>query len=210
MSPPLLYYVRHGETDWNVAGRLQGRCDTPLNARGRDQAAHCGRILHDLCARNGRSPAELDYIASPLVRARQTMELMRAALGMAPQGYRLDARLREMAFGDWEGLTLAEVAARDPAAIVARERDKWRFVPPDGESYEQMAARMREWYASLRRDSVIAAHGGTARALIVHLGIAPAATAPRLSIEQGVVYRFEPGTMEMISEAPPPQVRVRA
>jgi broad specificity phosphatase PhoE len=210
MANPLLYYVRHGETDWNVAGRLQGQRDVELNARGRAQAFRCGEILRDIFARDGRDPGEFDYVASPLLRARKTMERMREALGMEPRQYRIDARLREMAFGDWEGLTLAEVAARDPAAIAARERDKWRFVPPDGESYEQMSTRLRAWYASLRRNSVVAAHGGTARALIVRLGIEPAATAPQLSIEQGVVYRFERGSIQIFSEISPTQVRARA
>jgi probable phosphoglycerate mutase len=199
MSRPLIYYVRHGETDWNRAGRLQGRRDTSLNARGREQAICCGEILRAVFARNGRDPAALDYIASPLNRARETMEGMREPLGLPPREYRLDARLAEMAFGDWEGLTLAEVAMRDPEALVARERDKWAFVPPNGESYQQLSVRVGEWYASLRRDSVVAAHGGTARALMVHLGIAPPATAPRLSIEQGVVYGFAPGSMQVLS-----------
>lgn len=199
MPRPLIYYVRHGETDWNRAGRLQGRRDTSLNARGREQAICCGEILRAVLARNGRDPAALDYIASPLERARETMEGMREPLGLPPREYRLDARLAEMAFGDWEGLTLAEVAMRDPEALVARERDKWAFVPPNGESYQQLCVRVGEWYASLRRDSVVAAHGGTARALMVHLGIAPPATAPRLSIEQGVVYDFAPGSMQVLS-----------
>jgi broad specificity phosphatase PhoE len=199
MSRPLLYYVRHGETDWNRAGRLQGRRDTSLNARGREQAICCGEILRALFARSGQNPAALDYVASPLKRARETMEGMREALGLAPPAYRLDPRLAEMAFGDWEGLTLAEVAMRDPEAFAARERDKWTFVPPNGESYQQLSVRVGEWYASLRRDSVVAAHGGTARALMVHLGITPSATAPRQSIEQGVVYRFQPGNVQMFA-----------
>ena len=199
MSRPLIYYVRHGETDWNRAGRLQGRCDTSLNARGREQAICCGEILRAVFARNGRDPAALDYIASPLERARETMEGMREPLGLPPREYRLDPRLAEMAFGDWEGLTLAEVAMRDPEALAARERDKWAFAPPNGESYQQLCVRVGEWYASLHRDSVVAAHGGTARALMVHLGLGPSATAPLLSIEQGVVYVLGPGTMQMLS-----------
>jgi broad specificity phosphatase PhoE len=86
---PTVYYIRHGETDWNVGGRLQGRRDVPINARGRTQAAHCGEILRDLLARDGRNPAELDYISSPLGRATETMELARPALGLPAQGSRI-------------------------------------------------------------------------------------------------------------------------
>ena len=70
-----VYYLRHGETDWNVAGRLQGNQDTPLNARGEGQAIHCGEVLRDLLARDGVDPGALDYASSPLMRARRTMEL---------------------------------------------------------------------------------------------------------------------------------------
>jgi probable phosphoglycerate mutase len=185
-----LYYLRHGETDWNVEGRLQGGRDIPLNARGRDQAVHCGEILRDLFARDGIKTAELDFICSPLGRARETMELARDGLGLLPNDYRIDERLTEVTFGEWEGYTLAELRNRDPQRVAAREHDKWRFIAPGGESYEQMSWRMRDWYDSLTRDAVVTAHGGTARGLMAHLGIAKSAAAPLIDIVQGVVYVF--------------------
>jgi broad specificity phosphatase PhoE len=190
-SRPVLYYIRHGETDWNVEGRLQGRHDVPLNARGRAQAAHCGDILRDLFARDNRDPASLDYVSSPLKRARETMELARPALGLAAQGYRIEPRLTEISFGQWEGFTIAQLRMRDPARVAAREHDKWHFQAPGGESYEAMAARMRDWHAGLTQDTVVTAHGGTARGLMATLGIAKPAAAPLLDIAQGVVYVFE-------------------
>jgi probable phosphoglycerate mutase len=190
-----VYYIRHGETDWNVAGRLQGRRDIALNARGRAQALHCGEVLRDLFAREGRDPASLDYVSSPLGRARQTLELAREALGQPHEGYSLDERLSEISFGDWEGCTIAQLHTRDPQGIAAREHDKFRFVPPRGESYESVMRRMGEWYESLTRDTVAAAHGGTARGLIAHLKIAQPAAAPLIDIAQGVVYVFAGGTM---------------
>jgi broad specificity phosphatase PhoE len=190
MTPPTVYYLRHGETDWNAAGRLQGRQDIPLNARGRDQASHCGVILRDLFARDCRDATTLDYVSSPLGRARETMDLARAALGLPAAGYGLDERLAEISFGDWEGFTIAQLHNRDPQRIAAREHDKWRFVPPGGESYEAMSGRMRDWYVGLTRDIVVTAHGGTARGLIAHLGIAKPAAAPLVDIAQGVVYVF--------------------
>jgi len=188
---PTVYYIRHGETDWNVAGRLQGRRDVPLNARGRAQAAHCGDILRDLFVRDSRIAAELDYVSSPLGRARHTMELLRPPLGLPGDGYRIDERLAEISFGDWEGYTIAQLHSRDPQRIAAREQDKWHFVPPGGESYKLMSERLRDWYESLSRDTVAVAHGGTARGLIAHLGIAKPAAAPLIDIEQGVVYVFQ-------------------
>ena len=191
MSPPTIYYIRHGETDWNVEARLQGQQDIPLNARGRAQGVHCGGILRDLFARDVRDPATLDYIASPLQRARATMELARPELGLPAHGYRIDPRLTEICFGRWEGFTVAELHTRDPEGVAAREHDKWHFVPPGGESYQAVTARMGEWYAGLKRDTVVAAHGGTARGLMALLGIAKPAAAPLIDIAQGVVYVFE-------------------
>lgn len=191
IPPRTVYFIRHGETDWNVAGRLQGRRDIPLNARGREQAVHCGTVLRDLFARQGRAAADLDYVSSPLGRATTTMELARPALGLPAEGYRLDPQLAELSFGDWEGFTIAQLHNSDPQRIAQREHDKWHFVPPRGESYEMVAARMRDWYRGLTGDTVATAHGGTARALMAHLGIAKPAAAPLIDIAQGVIYVFE-------------------
>ena len=190
MPRPVIYYVRHGLTDWNVAQRLQGDCDTPINAEGHAQARRCGEILGELLARDSRAPANLDYVSSPLVRARATMELMRSALGLDPSDYDIDPRLAEISFGEWDGLTYAEVMARDKDVLAQREADKWAFVPPAGESYAEVARRIGEWCDALRGDSVVAAHGGTARALLAHLAIVPPREAPHYSIDQGVVYVF--------------------
>jgi len=188
---PTVYYIRHGETDWNVAGRLQGRRDVPLNARGRAQAVHCGGILRDLFAREGRNPGEFNYVSSPLGRARATMELARPSLGLPAEGYRLEPQLTEISFGEWEGFTIAQLHARDPQRIAQREHDKWHFIPPGGESYEIVSGRIRDWYLGLTRDTVATAHGGTARGLIAYLGIAKPAAAPLVDIAQGVVYVFQ-------------------
>ena len=191
MAPPIVYYVRHGETDWNVAGRLQGRRNVPLNARGRAQAARCGDVLRELFAGSGRAAGDLDYVSSPLGRACETMELMRSTLGLSSNGYRPEPRLAEISFGDWEGFTIAQLRVRDPQRTAAREHDKWRFVPPGGESYEAVSGRVSAWYDSVTRDTVAVAHGGTARGLLAHLGIAQPAAAPLVDIAQGVIYVFE-------------------
>ena len=192
---PAVYYIRHGETDWNVAGRLQGQRDISLNARGREQAVHCAHILRDLFARTGRDTSELDFVSSPLRRARETIELARQSLGLPAAGYRIEPRLAEIAFGAWEGFTIAQLHTRDPQRIAAREHDKWHFVPPGGESYQAVSVRVSAWYESLERDTVAVAHGGTARGLIAYLGIERPAAAPLVDIAQGVVYVFEGGRL---------------
>ncbi|HVX98712.1 MAG TPA: histidine phosphatase family protein [Pseudorhodoplanes sp.] len=192
---PVIYYVRHGETDWNVEWRLQGGRDIALNERGRAQAMHCAGVLRDLLARDRRLPSSLDYVCSPLSRARVTMDLIRNGLGLPPEGYRIERQLTEISFGEWEGFTLEELARRDGESVRRRDRDKWNFLPPGGESYQQLMVRVAEWYATLSRDAVVVAHGGTARALFAHLGIFSPATAAQESVEQGVVYVVADGQL---------------
>ena len=195
MPRPILYFARHGETDWNRERRLQGQHDIPLNALGRVQASQCGALLRDLLARGGRPAAEYDYISSPLGRARETMELMRAAIGLETGLYRTDARLMEMSFGRWEGFTFAELQAREAPGLAERERDKWGFVLPGGESYAQLQVRVRAWYEGLERDSVVTAHGGVCRVLMAHLHLAENEAASMGDVGQGCVYVFSDGGM---------------
>lgn len=192
---PPLYYIRHGETDWNLAGRLQGQRDIPVNARGRAQARQCGEILRDLLTRDAIDPAQLDFVSSPLGRARETMELIRAELELDSSAYQIDSRLAEVSFGQWEGFTMEELRQRWPDAAAERERDKWGFTPPDAESYATMSLRVRDWYHALTRDTVAVAHGGVLRGLMVQLDIASRAEAPFLDIGQGVVYAVRPGNI---------------
>ena len=192
---PVLYYIRHGETDLNSQGRLQGRRDTALNAHGRRQAAECGVLLGDLFARYHRQAQDFKYISSPLKRARETMEILRATLGLQALDYEVDARLIEIAYGEWEGLTLQEIETRNASVLSARERDKWDFVPPGGESYRELADRIDDWYSSLAADTVVAAHGGGVRALMAILNIVSEEEATHAQIGQGVVYVFADGKM---------------
>ncbi len=190
-AKPVLYYVRHGLTDWNREGRLQGRHDVPLNAEGRAQAVRCADILSGLLARDGRTPECVAYVSSPLSRARQTMEIVRTTLGLPITGYDVEPRLAEIAFGEWEGLTYEDVLRRDPNVVARREASKWLFRPPGGETYQEVAERAGAWYAGLTNDTVVSAHGGTARALVAYLGMTEPEAATHQSIEQGVVYVFE-------------------
>jgi broad specificity phosphatase PhoE len=192
MAVPTIYYLRHGETDWNKTGRLQGTLDIPLNARGCEQAVHAGRVLGELIARDGRDRNALPFVASPLGRARMTMELARAELQLPPADYALDERLREIGYGAWEGHTLAESEALDPELYARRLVDKWRVGGPGGETYLDVQRRVQAWYDHLSGDTVAVAHGGTARALMVALGFETPHSAAELYIEQGVVYVFGP------------------
>ena len=188
MRGPVLYYIRHGETDWNAGRRLQGQSNIPLNATGEAQAQRCGNVLRNLLALREQKPAELDYVSSPLSRATLTMELIREGLGLEPSGYRTDPRLIEMSFGAWDGLDFAALQSREPEALKRREKDPWIFMPPGGESFQQLAVRVGDWHGGITRDTVVSAHLGIGRALLVHLGIEPKSGIARSRIEHAVVY----------------------
>lgn len=195
MPQPVIYYIRHGQTAWNAAGRFQGSQDIPLNDLGREQAAHAGGILKDLMTQHGHTPGDFGFVSSPLGRARSTMEFVRAQLGLPAEEYALDDRLREIGFGHWEGFTLAQQEAAHPDVFAARQIDKWSLPAPGGESYADVQLRMGNWVESLTGDTVAVAHGGTARALMVALGVQTVAAAAELPIEQGAVYVFDENGM---------------
>ena len=182
-----LYFVRHGETDWNAEGRLQGQKDIPLNDVGRVQAEEVGRKLTDFA----RRPEDCAYIASPMTRTRETMEILRAAMGLHPPYYKTDERLRELTFGAWEGFTWREVVAREPHGAKKRSANKWHFVPPDGESYAMLWDRVAPAIAAVERDTVMVSHGGVARVLIAHLGGISIDEAAEMNIWQGRVLVFD-------------------
>jgi len=193
---PTIYFVRHGETDWNAEGRLQGQADTDLNGTGRAQATRNGRRLGELVA----EPATLDFVASPLRRTRETMELLRGALGLDPAGYRTDPRLVEVHFGDWQGHTFAELEAVDPGCFARREADKWRFLPPGegAESYERLAGRIRPWLEGVTGDTVCVTHGGVLRVAFRLAGALSPAECAALPIPQDRVLRLRDGQLEWL------------
>lgn len=186
-----IYFVRHGETDWNAARRLQGQTDICLNATGRLQAARNGRMLKELIREFG----QLEFIASPLIRTRQTMEIVRAEIGLEVQAYRTDERLQEINFGHWEGFTWAELPDRDPEGYRARLADPFGWRPHGGESYRDLMERIAAWLVTLETDAVVVSHGGVSRVLRGHLlGIDPR-EVPNLEVPQDKVLVLKHGHM---------------
>jgi probable phosphoglycerate mutase len=187
-SRPTIYFIRHGETDWNLEGRLQGQRDIPLNDVGRVQAEEAGRRLQAIAPRC----EDLAYVASPMTRTRETMELLRAAIGLHPESYRLDERLVELTFGSWEGLTWKEVRKAEPALASLREQDKWNYAPPGGgESYAMLVDRIRPFLDDITRDTVVVAHGGVARAFLAIACGVSSRQAASMDIWQGKILTIE-------------------
>jgi broad specificity phosphatase PhoE len=197
--PHRLIFVRHGETAYNAENRLQGQLDIPLNARGREQARAIGGTLRRTIGEEiDRLEEAKAFFASPLERARETMEIARDAMGLTPARYRLDPVLKELSFGDWEGLTWSEIEAKDAKGLRARHKDRWAFVPRGGESYAMLADRLRPWLDGLNEQALVISHGGVARVLMALIAGIPPAKAVRTPIIQGRAILFENGGCQWI------------
>ncbi|NBN78877.1 histidine phosphatase family protein [Microvirga tunisiensis] len=197
-KPARLIFIRHGQTDWNAEGRMQGQKDIPLNGTGRAQASRNGTALASFLASRGLEADGFAFVASPLGRTRETMELVRGAMGLDPSAYALDDRLKEITFGDWEGFTVEELALRDPDRVAARRADKWGFTPPGGESYAMLSTRIAGWLAGVEQPSVAVIHGGVIRVLRGLLEELDPAAIPRLDVPQDVVYVWEDGRLSLV------------
>ena len=193
---PLLYFVRHGETNWNAEERLQGQADTDINERGRAQADQNGRRLAQLVS----DPSSFDFVASPMRRTCETMERVRIQMGLPPQGFRTDPRLKEVHFGAWQGFTYLDLEAREPGCTEPRTRNKWHFLPPgaDAESYELLARRVRLWLDEVRKPTICVTHGGIIRTIFYWVGGMSPDDAADLHIPQDKILRVEDGRLDWL------------
>ncbi|MES0880047.1 histidine phosphatase family protein [Roseibium sp. SCP14] len=195
-DPELLIFIRHGQTDWNAEGRMQGQRDIPLNRTGEGQATGNGERLRAFFEIENIDPASLDFVSSPLDRTRATMELLRQAMGLEAATYRLEDQLKEITFGDWEGFTLEDLADEEQDRLLHRKADKWGFVPPNGESYRMLADRIGAWLKTVDKPSVVVSHGGVYRVMRGLLEGLDTVTVPKLDVPQDKVFvwrnsRFE-------------------
>jgi probable phosphoglycerate mutase len=193
---PLVYFVRHGQTDWNAALRFQGQHDVDINDLGRGQARLNGQRLAELLD----DPNRFDFVASPLRRTRETMEVIRAEIGLPPMEYRLEPRLVEVHFGDWQGMTVDQVEAAFPGVGAARETDKWDFHPPGAgaESYRMLSERVAPWLSAIDRDTVCVTHGGVIRSIFMLTGTAERAEAATMDVPQDRILRYRDGRLDWL------------
>jgi len=179
-----LYLVRHGQTEWNAEQRMQGWLDSSLTDLGvRHAHAHAELLAREAVER---------LVVSPLGRARETADIINARLNLPT---RVDPRLKERSYGDWEGLTLDEIEKRWPGASAARRRDPFNYRPPGGESLPDLVMRVAPLLDEVRGDGAeriaIVSHGMTGRALLAHvLELAPK-VANTARQPNDVVYRIE-------------------
>jgi broad specificity phosphatase PhoE len=189
-----IYFIRHGETDWNAQSRYQGQADVPMNETGRAQARRNGEALRPLLPQIGG----FNFVTSPLLRARETMQIVRAAMGLEPRDYAMDERLKELNYGHWQGIFAKDLPGIDASGIEARSRDTFRWRPRGGESYEDLMARSVDWLGGVTGDTVVAGHGGVSRVLRGHLYGLDAASVPELPVPQDRILVLRRDGMEWI------------
>ena len=184
---PPVYFIRHGETNWNRLGLIQGWIDIPLNDNGHAQAMAVARALAEV----PEFSPDFNFVVSPLLRARQTMGYIAGALALEPQQIVIDPAVKELGFGVWEGKPFWELKA-DPV-YPAHPDDRYVWRPKGGESYEDGDARIASWLDGLDRPTVVVAHGAIGRCLIA--GLAGLARRELVSLEmrQGCYCRLQNG-----------------
>lgn len=182
--------ARHGQTDWNAAGKIQGVSDVPLNERGREQAAAlAGRVLD--------AGAISAVYTSPLKRARETAEIIGRRLGLEPVPV---AALTELNFGDWEGCSWEEIGRRWPEQFAAYSADRKNYAPPNGESYAEMLGRAWPFVDALRRmpgdaAALCVCHSAVMRGLLAReQGLSVAESYKRIRLPNGAL--AELGSLE--------------
>ncbi len=191
--------VRHGETEWNLQRRYQGRSDSPLTATGVAQAHAIGRLLGALPeAQSAR------IISSPLGRAQGTAEIIRQHFAATPELW-FDDRLRELSLGSWDGLTYSDIAASCPGVFDGDGRYDWYFRSPDGERYDAFAARLGEWLSEQDSECalVVVTHGLVTRLLRGLCAGLPREAALTLPVPQDKVFRLANGAIEEVPVRPP-------
>ena len=183
-----VYWMRHGETDWNRIGKIQGCTDIPLNDRGREQAREAARLLRG---------TEFDAAwCSPLSRAQETARLVLEGRGLEP---RVDARLREVNFGPNDGRLMAPDRADPASPLYLWFADPDAFVPPPGaESHLQALARAEEFFRVVLmplqhtcRNVFVATHGSLTRILVTVLMGRPAGEFQKLALANCSVTEIE-------------------
>lgn len=153
-----IIFVRHGETDWNRDGLIQGSIDTDLNEKGHAQS----KSVAELLAFRKSEWKDFQIIVSPQKRALQTAQPILEALGRSLDG--IESRVRELGFGVWEGKPFWELKASPVYPADTESRYFWR--PEGGESYEDGVARVNAWRATLTRLTLVISHGAVGRCLM--------------------------------------------
>ncbi|GAA0766828.1 putative phosphoglycerate mutase [Erythromicrobium ramosum] len=185
-----IYLIRHGETEWNAAGRFQGRLDSPLTDKGFAQAMACGRAIAHIGVRPDR------FLSSPLGRTRETAYAI--AAGAELPSVEFDARLAEVSLGSWDGLTMVDIDHQWPGLLDGSTPFDWFFRSPDGEIFEAARARTKSLLDEIEGIAVIVSHGligRIIRGIYANLSMAEALALP---VPQNVIWHLRDQRIDAI------------
>ena len=198
----MIYLCRHGQTFHNREGRMQGQTESDLTPLGRAQAAAMGDLLFDLIRRDppAAPPVEWRIVASPLRRARDTAETIGARLGL-PVAF--EDRLKEISVGDWSNRLRDEVKREAPAL---QGDPEWAFKSPNGETYEDIMARVSGWLAEQapepERRLIVVSHGIAGWMLRGAYGGLSREQVIALDTPQDAIFRLSNGQIDRLACAP--------
>jgi len=194
-----IYLLRHGETVLNTQGRYQGQLDSPLTDVGMEQVQQNADMLKNLIG----NAQEWKVFSSPLGRALQSAEIICQTIGYDVNKVEKDARLAEVAVGDWAGLTTKEIEHTWPALLENTDHFNWYFNAPNGESYNQVVNRLTDWLESIHDESkvIVISHGLTGRILRgIYAGLTKE-KALKLDVSQDVFFKLTQKEIQNISLA---------
>jgi len=194
----MIYLLRHGQTDYNRDGRLQGQTDSQLTSLGMAQAQAMANVLAD-------EIGDLEgwrILASPLRRTRQSAAIVARTLRLPVE---IDPALIEVGCGSWENRMYADLRVEQPEAFAGRD---WVFNSPDGERFEDVDGRVRPWLQALPPEGerkVIAVSHGIAGSLMrgAYLGLSPEETLGQ-DMPQDAIFRLAGGEVHRLPCAPVP------
>jgi probable phosphoglycerate mutase len=190
----MILLVRHGQTLFNAEGRLQGRLDSPLSEAGLRHARSLGTIIKALID----DAANFMVVSSPLGRAKATAEIICGTAQVA--NLSLDDRLAEVSFGEWDGLSPAEIDARWPGMRQSSFRESWALGCPGAESYQSASERAADWLQSYRERCVVAVTHGVMGSLIRgQYASLSKADLLRLPVPHDTVFALKDGHIEVIA-----------
>ena len=182
---PKIWFLRHGQTEWNAEGRIQGRLNSDLTARGREdarkQAALVAPFIDDVLSGPG------GIYVSPQGRAQQT-----AQIALAGHGYAVDDRIAEINTGEWEGRLRSELPCADSDIETYASA-------PGGEGIDALEARVQDFLKALAGPSIIVSHGILGKVLRGQIRGLNRQQTTALCNRQGVIYVLENGTEEILA-----------
>lgn len=193
----MIYLLRHGETEFNREGRIQGWSHSELTDMGMLQARRMGERLRELI---DDSPNWV-VIASPQERAYRSAEIVRNVLGLATPIETLDG-LKEVTLGSWEGLLYEDVEAAFPEAFAGSTRYDRFFCSPDGDTYDSLAERVSAALALIQAHAIpnriVISHGVAGRLLRgLYAGLAKDELL-KLESPQTAFFRLHEGRIERV------------